>query len=124
MAMLTNRTTYQKRLIDLGLLLVYVLIFGFCAAHTTMDKRGAPSISWFGCFAVASAWAARVDARLKEAGSPRWYMFPIVYGAILLIGSIWMFKLMGGNIALALFFLTQIPIVFLPRRVSGQASHP
>ena len=91
-------------------------------AHTTIDKEGEPSIAWFGSFCVASAWTARVFARFRDAGLPRWFTFPMVGGPALILGSIWVFKFMGGNIALALFFLTQIPIAFLPRRASGQAA--
>lgn len=116
MATYTNWKTSVRRLEDLGLLLICVLICGFLATHTTLEKWDLSYAAWFGCFFVASAWGARVDSRLREAELPRWYVFPIVCGPICILGLIWQFKFIGGLVALVLFVFTQVPIAFLRRK--------
>ena len=111
--------TAARRTEDLIRLFVYALMWGVLMTLHLKMGRGIVSLGAFiGYAPPALAWSWRVEPCLRDAGLPRWYLIPLVCAPIALLGFLVQFNVIGGTVALVLFVLTQIPIIFIRRKAS------
>jgi hypothetical protein len=103
-------------------LLSVVLVSSLWAAfeHLKMKLGGSVSPIIFDCgFSILGMlWTRVVEGRLRDAGLPRWYMWPYIVtlslGCILLL----ICKVLDGPKVLGLFVVMQVPTVFIKSRTS------
>jgi uncharacterized membrane protein YhaH (DUF805 family) len=114
-----NGGTAARRIEDVIRLFVYAFVWGvLMTLHFKMGRGIVSLITYIGYALLALAWTWRVEPRLKDAGLPRWYLLPLVCAPIILLGFLVQYQVIGGTVALVLFVLTQIPIMFIRRKAS------
>lgn len=117
-----NGNEFIERFGDMIRLIIYALIWGVLATLQLKIGRGFVSYIFVAITPfLALAWAWRVYPRLRDAGLPRWYVFPLLGAPLVLLVSLVQLKVIGGTVAFVLFVLTQIPIIFIRRKAGGPA---
>ena len=112
-----------KRSEDAVRLLVYALAWVLLMPLQLKFGRGLASyIVILACVLVIIAWTRRVELRLREGMLSRWWSLPWVGVPVILIGFLVQLRIIGGILALVLFVLTQIPIVFIKRKTSAASN--
>ena len=111
-----------KRFSDAILLLIYAVIWGILTPayfrNITIGSFVWGFVEALTCYCVLGAWISRVDLRLKAVDLPRWYLIPFVICPNVLLGVLEQLKIIGVTLSVVLFVATQIPTIFIKRRVA------